>query len=107
MFLRWLEIVKDAFLVYDDFRDSGQRVSKEMFSGAIGLVSSAAVLVWGVGLENEDIMAGGAFLYSLYFMFLRYRSDGGKIKLKEDRSPPGDTDEHATDILGDESDNTP
>lgn len=85
MFTRWLDIVKDAFLVYDDFKDSGQRISKEMFSGAIGVLSSVAVLIWGVGLENEAIMAGGTFLYSLYFMFLRYRSDGGKIKLRDDK----------------------
>ncbi len=92
------EILKKAFIVYDEYRDSGYRLSHEMIIHALVLVSSAAV---GFGLipvdfQESDIIAAGTAVYALVSMVARMRSEGGKIALKEDNSQ--EPDEHTTGI---------
>jgi len=42
--IKWINLFKDAFMVYDDLKDSGWRISKTMATSTIMILSSIIVL---------------------------------------------------------------
>ena len=108
--IRWINLVKDAFFIYDDFKASGQRLSKTMVTGALAILSSILIFtgVIDTGFTDAEVMAIGTGLYSRVIMVIRLRSDGGRIKLRDDLQPKSgnrsgtgnESDEHATEVIG-------
>lgn len=83
-----INVIKDAFLVYDEYKDNGQRLSESMIISALMLVSSALVGfgVISTGFTEENIMALGAGVYAAVNMVIRLRSKGGKIKVIDNKT---------------------
>ena len=84
--LKIINYIKDAFLVYDDYKKSGARLSEAMVTNALMLVSSMLVgfgLI-STGFTDEEVMAIGTGIYAAINLVIRLRSDGGKIKVRDD-----------------------
>jgi hypothetical protein len=83
-----IKLIQSAFLIYDDYKDNGQRISESMVFSVVMLLGSALVLfgVIPTGFAEQDAMAIGTGLYALGNMILRLRSKGGKIKLVDSGS---------------------
>lgn len=110
--IKWINILKDAFLIYDDFKDSGQRLSVTMVTAGLMVISSVLVLtgIIPTGFTDAEVMAIGTGIYSLVIMVIRLFSDGGKIKLQSDIKPNANNrhgagdgqDEHIPNLPGDD-----
>ena len=99
--IKWINLFKDAFMVYDELKDSGWRISKTMATSTIMILSSIIVLtgIVDTGFTDAEIMAIGTGIYSSVIAIIRVFSDGGRIKLHDDLKPPpnarSDDDEHS------------
>lgn len=105
--MKYIKIIKDLFLVIAEYKDNGQRVSEAMLAGSAGVIAGILVAtgVVPLGMESETttiVLGACTALWNLVFMVIRLRSDGGKIKLRDDIKPSNDgdsvADEHATAI---------
>lgn len=82
--MKYWSIIKDFFIVFDEFKESGWRVSESIVTNAIVLVAAAVLLIFGVdlGLTGVDTAAIATFIVTIVNIVLRYRSGGGQTKLK-------------------------
>lgn len=84
--MKYWELFKDLFIVFDEYKESGWRLSEAMIANMIVLVSSALVLIFGVDLGLTDLETGAVAtgIMSVVGIILRLRSKGGEIKIGKD-----------------------
>ena len=85
--IKYWGLFKDLFVVLDDLKDSGWRLSEAIVTNVIILLASAVILLFGVdlGLTELEVGAMAAAVMSVVGIIIRLRSSGGVIKIKEDK----------------------
>ena len=85
--IKYWGLFKDLFVVLDDLKDSGWRLSEAIVKNVIILLASAVILLFGIdlGLTELEVGAMAAAVMSVVGIIIRLRSSGGVIKIKEDK----------------------
>lgn len=83
--LKIINYIKDAFLIYDDYRESGFRISESLVFQAVVFLFSIVV---GIGAINAapseaETAAIATGVYAVINYYFRLRSQGGKAKLRD------------------------
>jgi hypothetical protein len=78
----WLDTLIDCFMVYDELKESGWRPSETLVTSAILVLSSAGILMFGVGISEVEAAAIAAGIVGILNFVLRLRSKGGESKVK-------------------------